>query len=253
MRYAADFRRAARNALDGRWGLCIAVTLVAVLLGGCYSSGLTLNFNENGLTFGFGSVDLFSFTAALPGPFGMRVENWGGLHPLWRALPFLSLALFVIGGAVELGHNRYYLSLLRGGRPEFNVLFSRFSILLKALGLRLFTALFVFLWSLLLVIPGIVAAYRYRLAFYLMAENPDMGIREAVDESKRRTYGHKGRWFCLHFSFVGWVLLCLLTFGIGLLWLTPYIAAADAAFCLDLMGESVQQEPAFGYTGPERL
>jgi len=253
MRYAADFRRAARNALNGRWGLSIAVTLVAMLLGGYYGSIGALSLNENGLTIGPGNAGLFNFTMTLPGQLGMRVGNWGGLSYLWRALPLLSLALLAIGGAVELGHNRYYLSLLRGGRPEFNVLFSRFSILLKALGLRLFTALFVFLWSLLLVIPGIVAAYRYRLAFYLMAENPDMGIREAVDESKRRTYGHKGRWFCLHFSFVGWVLLCILTLGIGFLWLNPYIAAADAAFSLDLMGGGARQEPAFGYTGPERL
>ena len=74
---------------------------------------------------------------------------------------------------------------------------------LKAMGLNLFMALFIWLWSLLFIVPGIIAAYRYRLAPYLMAENPNLGIREAVNMSKELMAGHKWRLFCLNLSFIG--------------------------------------------------
>ena len=100
------------------------------------------------------------------------------------------------------------------------------------------TGLLIFLWTLLLIIPGIIAAYRYALAPYLMAENPDMGIWEAIDRSKALMQGNKARLFWLQLSFIGWRLLSGLTLGVGALWLCPYMNAADAAFYLEVTGRA---------------
>ena len=144
-------------------------------------------------------------------------------------------------------------------------LFSRFDFFGKALLLNLYTALLTFLWSLLLVIPGIIATYRYSLAFYVLCDNPEMSVTECVNESKRLMDGHKGRLFCLHLSFIGWRLLSALTLGIGDLWLNPYVSAATSAFYLERIGAdgadngyTVQNdEPEFvvnpNVDGPERL
>lgn len=259
MKYAADFRQSARTALAGRWGISLAVTLVAVLLGSFAGGGFKFNFtadaNDFSGIFGSGEWTLSAIFARLGIPAAgllAAVASLGGL------LSFYGFAVFVIGGAIELGHNLYYIRLICRENPGMDSLFSRFEVFLKALGLRLFMSLFIFLWSLLLIIPGIIAIYRYRMATYLMAEHPEMGIQEAVNESKRLMEGYKGRWFCLDLSFIGWAFLCLLTFGIGYLWLNPYTAAANASFYLNVLSErngnpNTNDNTRVDYGGPERL
>ena len=133
----------------------------------------------------------------------------------------------------------YCLDLLtHENPPAFATLFSRFSIWGRAFGLRFMTTLLTFLWSLLFIVPGIIASYRYALAPYLMAENPDMDVMEAIARSKELMDGNKGRLFCLQLSFIGWSLLCVLTLGIGYLWLAPYQNAAEAAFYLEVTGRT---------------
>ncbi|HOG01148.1 MAG: hypothetical protein BWY35_01342 [Firmicutes bacterium ADurb.Bin248] len=263
MRLASDFRRAARDALAGRWGLALAVSLVAALLGGGIRGGIQFNFNTNDLSsiYDAGGINL----AAVLGLLRLPVESLNAaLTPFSNIIMLYGIAVFLVGGAAELGHSLFYVRLMRGERPEFETLFSRFSIFGKALGLRLFMALFILLWSLLLVIPGIVAGYSYRMAPYLMAEHPEMGIREAVDESKRLTAGYKGRWFCLDLSFIGWGILCLFTLGIGFLWLNPYMSAASAEFYRGILadnagsaggmgGADYERDAQSGFGGPERI
>ena len=142
------------------------------------------------------------------------------------------------------------ITALKGETPQVGELFSRFDFFGKALLLNLYTALLTFLWSLLLVIPGIIATYRYSLAFYVLCDNPEMSVTECVNESKRLMDGHKGRLFCLHLSFIGWRLLSALTLGIGDL----ERLGADGAD----NGYTVQNdEPEFvvnpNVDGPERL
>ncbi len=256
---AADYRRIARGALTGAWGLCLAVTLVAVIMGGMNHGGasVTITFDAQDLST-LWSRNGFNL-AALLSRFGLSDAVAQFATAAASIGSMLAIIQLVLGGAVELGHNRFYMMRIRGEDPKFPVLFSRFEIFGRAIGLSLFMTLFIVLWSMLLVIPGIIASYRYRMAPYLMAENPGMGIREAVNESKRRTEGFKWRWFCLDFSFIGWDLLCCLTLGIGFLWLNPYIAAANAAFFLDIMGGTQNgagtggntAEPEFEYSGPD--
>ncbi len=259
MKRAADFRQSARAALASKWGISLAVTLVAVLLGGFSGSGIDINFTldagDLSNIYGAEGVNVAAVLARLGLPTTGLATAAASIGSL---LGVYGLAVFIIGGAIELGHNLYYIRLLRGENAGIDALFSRFEVFLKALGLRCFMALFILLWALLLIVPGIVAAYRYRMAPYLMAEHPEMGIRAAVDESKRMTMGLKGRWFCLDFSFIGWALLCVMSLGIGFLWLNPYMAAASADFYLSACGEQTgdthaYSEPQFEYRGPERL
>ena len=91
-------------------------------------------------------------------------------------------------------------------------------------------SIFTFLWSLLLVIPGIIKSYSYSMAGFIMSENPEMSAKEAMEVSMRMMKGNKWRLFCLQLSFIGWGILCVFTVGIGYLWLNPYMNAATAAF-----------------------
>lgn len=86
------------------------------------------------------------------------------------------------------------------------------------------------MWSLLLLIPGIVKSYSYAMTSYILADNPALSPSEAIRQSELIMKGNKMRLFCLHFSFLLWSLLSVMTLGIGFLWLTPYMNASTAAF-----------------------
>jgi len=103
-------------------------------------------------------------------------------------------------------------------------------MLLKSIGLSVLVGLYTFLWSLLLIIPGIIAAYSYSMAPFILIDNPDIGVSEAIRRSKEIMRGHKFDYFALQLSFIGWAILACLTFGIGFLWLIPYIQLTSIEF-----------------------
>ena len=94
---------------------------------------------------------------------------------------------------------------------------------------------YIFLWMLLLVIPGIMAAFSYSLIYLVKADHPDWSADRCIDESKRLMYGNRWRFFCLCLSFIGWWLIGILTFGFGFIFVVPYFNAAHAAFYEDLL------------------
>jgi uncharacterized membrane protein len=100
--------------------------------------------------------------------------------------------------------------------------------------MRIRTILQVFAWSLLFVIPGIVASYRYAMVPYLMADHPEMSVAQAFDRSKAMMKGHKGELFLLHLSFIGWLLLSAITLGLAGLVISPYMQFAEGAFYRNL-------------------
>lgn len=164
---------------------------------------------------------------------------------LWGFVTFISIFIIIaiiVGGAIELGYCHFNINLISDTNPKFIDLFSRFDIFWKALGMRLLMSLYIFLWTLLLVIPGIIATYSYAMTPYILAENPSLGINEAIGLSKEMMDGNKWRFFCLTLSFIGWSILCLFTLGIGYLWLNPYYSAAIAAFYNEVSGKNEQSE-----------
>ena len=148
-----------------------------------------------------------------------------------KAGPVLGL---LIGGPMALGLVIFSLSLSRNQNPKFEQIFEGFKRFGTALGTQLLVTLYTLLWTLLLIIPGIIAALSYSMTFYIMADNNSVGIRESIRMSKKMMMGYKWKLFCLGLRFIGWVLLCILTLGIGFLWLIPYMQISTAKFYDDI-------------------
>lgn len=207
--FAKDYRFIARSALQGQWALSIGVTLLASLLGGSIGGGSpSATFSSTGNT---ASQNPFFSVYLPPALIALFVM-------LASVFAIYGIITLIFGGAVTLGLCQYNIDLVgRRTPPSLNTLFSRFSVLGKAFLLQLAIGFFTFAWALLFIIPGIVASYRYSMAPFLMAQNPNLGVMEAINLSKQMMAGHKGRLFCLDFSFIGWMFLATFTFGIGYL------------------------------------
>ena len=243
---ARDFRAAARKALQGFWLMAIVVTFVAALLGGVSQSfnvrvevPSPVEFNQE--------IDTTELDA-IPGAdesllvgfihFVNEIsEQYPFFKPLLAFLSILAAIQLIIGGPVMLGYNRFKLHRLDGEEAKFSDLFSCFDRFLDGLWMRIRTILQVFLWSLLFVIPGIVASYRYAMVPYLMADHPDMTVAQAFDRSKAMMNGHKGELFLLHLSFIGWLLLSAITLGLAGLVISPYMQFAEGAFYRNLAAD----------------
>ena len=156
----------------------------------------------------------------------------------------MAVVYFILGSVVGVGYSRFNLDLVdRQKEPEIGTLFGYFKFWKTTAAASFLQGLYVFLWSLLFIIPGIVAGYSYAMTDYILAEHPELTAGEAIEQSKAMMYGNRFRLFCLQFSFVGWDLLCALTLGIGSLWLRPYKQAAEAAFYRDISGLSLLLPP----------
>ncbi len=139
-----------------------------------------------------------------------------------------------MGGVLQAGWVLFAVAMMRNGARVLQV-FSGFGRFFSAGWLLVLQTLFVCLWSLLFIIPGIVAFYSYRQAFFIKADHPEWSASRILSESKRMMKGHKWRLACLDASFIGWVLLCLVTVGFGFVFIAPYMNVANAAFYEDLL------------------
>lgn len=242
MKFAADFRRIAREALRGRWGIAVIAGLIASLLGAIGSSGPELNIE----------VNEGQFTAGLSVA-GQDIITTDGIHwGLFAGMTVyilifaivMGIILFILGSVIEVGYCKFNLDLVDLRKEaEIGTMFGYFNFWKTTAVARLLQTLYVLLWSLLFIIPGIIAAYSYSMTGYILADHPDMTADEAIARSKQMMDGNRWRLFCLQISFIGWSLLSsLLTFGIGDLWLTPYRQAASAAFYREISGTEVQEE-----------
>lgn len=211
---AKELRRIARENLSGNWGNAVLAGFLAALLGGLITSS-------------GGSIDL-----------NLDAEHMNRLPDIVKVYflcaagigSTLNFVHLILGGVIRQGYAVYLLKQYDRRDPQTNDLFSQFDHFGSAFCLRFLQGLFIALWSLLLIIPGIVKGFAYSMAPFIMAENPEMTAREALRASEDLMYGHKAELFFLELSFIGWGLLSVLTLGIGSFWLNPYINAAFAAF-----------------------
>ncbi len=209
-------RQRALDSLEGHWGLSIGVAAIAALLGGLISGASFLPDAYLEITRNWGQFTLEN---------GLKIGIDGGVF---------TLAAAILGGVLQLGYAKFLLAQQRQEDTEFNDLFSCFDRFGQGFAQNFLRELYCFLWCLLLVIPGIMAAYSYALTPFLMAENPQLSATEAIRLSKERMDGHKMDLFLLDLSFFGWMLLAALTMNLGHLLLNPYRNAAHAAFYLEL-------------------
>lgn len=140
----------------------------------------------------------------------------------------------LIGGPMSLGLVIFSLSLVRNQNPKVEQLFEGFKRFGIALTAQVLIMIYVLLWALLLIVPGIVAALSYSMTFYILADDKSIGAKEAMDKSKKMMMGNKWKLFCLGLRFVGWAILSIFTFGIGLLWFIPYLQISTTKFYEDL-------------------
>ena len=134
---------------------------------------------------------------------------------------FLSIFLNLLGMLVGAGLVMFLMEVRRGEEPPYAAMFDSFSILGRIIWLQINIFVRVFLWTLLFIIPGVAAAYRYRFALYNLLEDPSLSASEAIARSKAQTYGMKLELLVCDFSFLGWMMLSAMTLSILDVWLAP--------------------------------
>lgn len=278
MKYAADFRAIARNALQGQWPAAILTGFIASLI------GAELFVSGGG---GSGSSDRHSETVQSIVRELQRTDFWPLIVTVFIiaviVLAVWGIAAIIISGAGKLGYAKFNLHLVDGKEASLGDLFSQFDRLGAGFCMNLLVGLYTALWSLLFFIPGIVKSYSYAMTPYILSEHPEMTANEAITESRRIMPGNRWRLFCLEISFIGWGFLCLIpplaAIGIGAgitatsgrflplllmillaiplsagyLFLRPYREAARAAFYREVSGtwepaSPPLDEPAPGYS-----
>ena len=112
----------------------------------------------------------------------------------------------------------------------------------RVLGIVLLTALYTLLWSLLLIIPGIIKAYSYSMTNLIAEDNPELGPNACIERSMAMMDGHKMDLFLLDLSYIGWILLGIISCGIGMLWIAPWMQMAHVKFYEQLKAEALTTE-----------
>ena len=161
-------------------------------------------------------------------------------------LHLIGLVLFILALPLTWGYQTLFLGAVRGGEATAKDMFEGYNkeLFSRVLTTTLLYYVYVFLWSLLLLIPGCIKSYSYAMTPYILKDNPEMKNNAAIEESMRMMDGHKLELFLLDLSFIGWALLSILTCCIGFLWLVPYMNMARVNFYEDLKKASVEVKEA---------
>ena len=163
------------------------------------------------------------------------------LNVLSRASGIFTLLSLVVVGPLTIGLCGFWISFSKNQNPKLEKIFDGFKTWWRGAVAYFLVSLYTFLWFLLLIIPGIIAMFWYSQTFYILAEDPNIEPNDAIRKSKEMMKGNKWKLFCLSCRFIGWSLLCLLTLGIGFLWLGPYIRVTFAKFYDDIKGSQPPQ------------
>lgn len=221
----SQLRARARANLRGKWGISIGAMLVAGIFGATMASGgFSLNLNIDAEVLQLLPTDLAAFITTVA----------ASIASVGSGLNFLHL---ILGGVIQLGYGKFLLAQHDGREYQVKDLFSQFDRFGVGFLQRFLRNLFTALWSLLLIIPGIVKSLSYAMTPYILADHPELTAKQAINASKEMMDGYKGDLFMLELSFIGWDILNLLTLGIGSFWLSPYKEATYAAFYRELLAQ----------------
>lgn len=214
MKTNQDLKNAALEALRGNWAPAVVCTIIYLLL----SVGISLLQP---------SID--DPTAALTGAQKiMMVAN--------------VLLLFLVMVPLGIGYYQAFKVLFTDGDNKLTANCFRLSFgnYFKNVAAYLLMCLFIFLWTLLLIIPGIIKALAYSMTPFILKDFPELSVNQAINLSQKMMKGHKFDYFWLGLSFIGWILLGLLTLGIGYIWLIPYMYTSYAAFYEEVKKEYLE-------------
>lgn len=153
------------------------------------------------------------------------------------------LVRLIIGYALQVGGTKFFI---RAAEGETNTSFLGYSFkknrYIKIVLTMLLRDVYLFLWTLLLIIPGVIKGYSYRLVPYILADNPEIGYNRAIELSNEMTRGHKWNMFVLDLSFLGWYILGTIAFCIGVLFVAPYELATNAELYLILRDDAIKND-----------
>lgn len=205
------YKNEALAALRGNWANALVATIILV--------ALTLFFSSND------AINSY-YQRIVINPF------------IGYSLSFISLFVLL---PLAVGYSNSMRVLLETGdnRLTNNSFSLGFGNWLHVVWGMILSTIYIFLWTLLLVIPGIIKSYSYALTPYILVEHPEMSANEAIEESMRLMDGHKFDLFYLQLSFIGWAILSILSLGLGFFWLIPYQMTAQAAFYRDIKNEAM--------------
>ena len=209
-----EFKNAALAALKGNWAPAVLATLVYFVISLAISGSTTFYQSCNPDAFVLGTVP--------PAMYGLSGST-------------LILSIFLLwplGIGFAYAFNALYA--YSDSNVVSNIFGYGFKIYWRAIGGVLLVQIFTFLWTLLLIVPGIIKAYSYSMTPYILVDNPELSVRDAIRRSQQMMVGQKFNLFWLQLSFIGWFFLACLTGGIGFLWLVPYYQTSQAVFYQNL-------------------
>lgn len=255
----AELKNRAKEVLSTTYWKSLLVSIIIAMAGGGGGSSAGSQYTQNNTT---GINNYGGYT-----PYGqyddmLNSMDWNSffqenmIYIVIALIVFLIVIAFVLafriflGYPLEVGGRRFFIQSARDDCTLNNIGYAfNKERYFKIIGAMFMKGLFVFLWSLLLVIPGIIASYSYYMVSYILTDNPELGYKKALKLSKEMTRGYKLDIFILELSFIGWYFLSiipavigiingwyLLTFaaGIGFLFILPYIDATKAQLYLEL-------------------
>lgn len=231
----AEIKSKAKAALRGAYWKAFLVSIILLIAGAEGGSGGSSASNTNN------SKNL----GAPNGIEGVITEYiTPNIIPILAATSIIILLAFgfriFIGYALEVGSRKYFIGAAAKDVDLGNVGFAfkskRYLSIIKAM---LYKAVLIILWTLLLIIPGVIKSYAYRMVPYILADNPEMDHKRAIEISNDMTNGEKFNIFVLDLSFIGWYILGALAFGIGVLFVNPYVNATEAELYLVLRQQAI--------------
>ena len=224
------FKNEALTALRGNWGKAVVLALLYVLLAGAfagptaYQTVKVQQYTRENIS---GTRTVSQMASVIQSPeflsLQRRANGTSGATTLFE--------IFILF-PVALGFANAFRRLVvdKDNNLIYNTVHIAFSNYWHKVWGQLLKDIFIALWSMLFLIPGIVKIYSYSMTEYILEENPELSANEAIDRSRFMMRGHKFDLFWLQLSLIGWFFLCILTGGIGFLWLEPYYHCAKAAF-----------------------
>ena len=236
MKTNTTFKEEALSALKGNWGKGVLLMLIYFLLAGVFMGPVvytSIAMQEQLLELG-GRNDLNQMLSAMQDPDFLSLQTQAN-----ASSSGLTLLEILVLFPLSLGVLNAFRKLLTEGDNDLvpNAFHLGFKPYLHKVWGMLLMYILIVLWTLLFIIPGIIKTYSYAMTPYILHENPELSASEAIHRSRMMMRGHKFDLFYLYLSFIGWFLLCLLTAGIGFLWLAPYVDTSLAAFYEDVKSD----------------
>lgn len=214
--HISDIKKKARKSLKDYWAIAALLTFLwAILILGAP----------------------YFFEIALCGGLDNWINNWFLPNQTPASVQSIELIYSIILTPFMISVNWFYLSLSRSENPQLAHVFSVYTDArksLKLIGASIIVEIFVSLWALLLIVPGIIKSLSYSQTFFILRDHPEYSVSEAITASRKAMNGYKWKYFLLSLSFIGWIFLSSFTAFIGLLWVIPYILASVAEFYNEL-------------------